>query len=910
MKNKTPLALVGLGICVVATLGILKFKGGSSDDGKESSAGASSGKSASSPTAGAPAVKLSIGGTVKAANGDPLSAVVTVLSESSPARPIVARADASGKFQLDGLLAGTIRVSAAAPGFVPSVSPEIDLQAGSDETIDLVLERGGHSVSGTIRDITGGPIASAHVRLTPVTGMLTTVQARSFSAISSDDGRFATNAIDGVYVLAAHHSDYVSSSRRVELRGGNSALDLELVPGAAVEGVVRIAGSGEPAAGAVVEYRNETVRRGLAGAMRETRDSGEVIADAAGRFRISSAGSGLLSLTAHTERALTSEPVEVPVGIGESVSGVEVFVGEAFRISGTVSAKDGKPAAGIAVTSRQGFSTRATVSGEDGSFSVGPVASGAYRMAAGERVGLDRRGEVDVKVVDRDVLGVALTHDGGAMIVGRVEPAAAAEVSVAWDKPGASMFSPPTRTDDSGRFEIGPAPPGTVPLRAVSDDGRLGQSSVSVGADGATGVVIRLADAAKLSGRVVNAAGKPQPGMIVTLRRNQAGSTRTVLVNGAELSARRGISAPDGSYRVLGLEAGDYALVVKNDRGQVMHWAGKSDDSPVKIALTDSEEKTGLTLAIEAEDAELRGQVLGPDGAPVVDAFVTATPTFEFNRRRRPPERESVGDGPERRSETMMVVAADDGDASISTAAPTVVTDADGRFVMKSLVRGNYDLTAEGLKGSARAHATKVATGSVATLKLRSLTTLSGVVTRDGKPVLEFGVELQGPTQFSRRFANADGTFGVTRLDPGNYRLVVRGGDGESETTVEVVEGKTTAVSVELQGQFRLRGKLLNAEGAAIEGAMVVLTPQRDDGEVSVQLNGDEPSKSGPDGSFEVRSLGGRFLLLALKPGMGGPLLMRPIELAGDLDLGELRADGQPPPPPGPPEEGKRQASR
>ena len=886
--------------------------------GKTVAAGAKN-RAASRGVRGAKPAALS--GIVTAADSKQgVAAVVQISSiDESSEQPKVARAGADGRFSFSDLAPGSYRVSASLSGYLPALSAELELDSGASETVDLALKKGGHPVVGTISDISGGPVAMAFVRLTPIAGILDARHDRAFSTLTDAEGKFTTTAANGAYILSAHHPDYVPRARRVEISGGTKELKLELVPGGVIEGVVLLSGSRRPIADAVVRYQRETVSGGFGGKRRQVRDSGRVVSDSNGKFRITGAGAGLVVLSATAEKTASRDTITVPIGIAETVTGVELFVDDAFRISGTVIDKGGIFVTGAAVTVGGEDDSSGGVSGEAGAFSIGPFTAGKYTlMAVSEGILIPGTG-VDVEIKDRNVDGIELVTDSASLVIrGRVEPAVDADVSVAFDKRSASMtLLASAHTDDAGAFELGPVQAGqTVPLRAVSSDGRLGEVEVKVGADGADNVVIALKDAASVSGLVVDQDGKPIPSSTVALRPKRGGESRMVMINGAEVSARRAVSAPDGSFTVRGLEAGNYAVTVKNDRGQTLIWAKppnkKLPTAPLDITLGEREAKTGLMLAVDAPNEEIRGRVLGPDGKPAADAFVTASPAFEFSqrgprRRPEPPETSSEGNGEreERTEMVMMVRTSDDGalggGGGITMEQPPVVTDDEGRFVIKKLRKGKYDIAAEGLRGTARAFATKVETGSDVTIKLQSLTSLEGVVTRDGEPIEDFDLELSGPTEFARAYSDKEGAFTVRRLDPGQYTLKVRGGGGETEMPVEVTAGKATKVEVVLKGQVKVSGKLVDAQGAPIPDAMVVLSPRsEDDGDTNVSIRlggGSMPPRTDEGGAFVIRTLPGPFTLIALKPGQG-PLAMKPITVADDdLDIGELVAE-----PPGAPE--------
>src|SRR5678815_2842820 len=110
--------------------------------------------------------------------------------------PKCATTDAKGAYGLDDLYAGSYWVSASAAtyqpaqwkGPAPDRDPEIKLVAGARrDDIDVALASGGVEVTGTVNDISGGPIAEAWVSVS--TGMWW----------SSDASARARTAADGTY---------------------------------------------------------------------------------------------------------------------------------------------------------------------------------------------------------------------------------------------------------------------------------------------------------------------------------------------------------------------------------------------------------------------------------------------------------------------------------------------------------------------------------------------------------------------------------------------------------------------------------------------------------------------------------------------------------------------------------------
>ena len=95
------------------------------------------------------------------------------LSQQAMREPACATTDPQGHYTLAELVAADYTIAASAPTYRPSIyklpgtvrGRRIALAAGeAKQGIDLVLRGGGIEITGTVADVTGGPIAQALVR--------------------------------------------------------------------------------------------------------------------------------------------------------------------------------------------------------------------------------------------------------------------------------------------------------------------------------------------------------------------------------------------------------------------------------------------------------------------------------------------------------------------------------------------------------------------------------------------------------------------------------------------------------------------------------------------------------------------------------------------------------------------------
>jgi hypothetical protein len=246
----------------------------------------------------------------------------------------------------------------------------------------------------------------------------------------------------------------------------------------------------------------------------------------------------------------------------------------------------------------------------------------------------------------------------------------------------------------------------------------------------------------------------------------------------------------------------------------------------------------------------------------------------------------------------MMVVRTEDGDddGGLFGGVPPVLTGADGRFELRNLRRGTYAVLAEGVKGQARGSVRDVVPDADVTIKLATLTELSGTVSASGAPVGDFTVELEGPARRSQRFLAAGGHFTMQRIDPGTYDVIVTAAEGTGHAPAIVQAGQRTDVQIALVGHGKIVGRVVDAGGAPLAGAPVIAVPSTGSGPLSIQLEG-PPDTTGPDGAFAIESEPGKQMLVVL--GGGGPVVMQPIDVASGatLDLGTITAKPHATPP-------------
>jgi hypothetical protein len=489
-------------------------------------------------------------------------------------------------------------------------------------------------------------------------------------------------------------------------------------------------------------------------------------------------------------------------------------------------------------------------------------------------------------------------HDG-AFITGRVEPPGPADVEqdmtesvgiLGRDLSRLARGDVRVRTEPDGTFRIGPFAPGEVPLLARAADGRKGRAKVTVPATG--DVVIALEDRGAIAGRVVDQGGKPIAGAVVNLRHRE--SRRTMVVNGLDVSADRAPTDATGAFRIAGREAGAWDLTVLDARGTKLPFAKGKADAPVRVAVAEGETKEGVELVVEASTGVIRGKVVDAKGGAVADAWVSVQ---SASRGWLPPgagdlpEPPDGDDGPGERTGTSIVVMSTG--SAMAGEVPPVLTGPDGSFAIGGLRRGSYDVTAEGLRGTARGTLSGVAVERDPVdvqVEVVALAAIEGTVASAGKPATSFALELDGPTRKDREVNDAGGAFSIKNLDPGRYTVTATAPEGTGAATVTVEAGKVARATIELVSDGRVVGRLVDDAGAPLADRVVLLLPRQEPGKMSASLSG-PPPQTAADGAFVAKGPAGPRTLLIM--GEQGPLVRRDFDLESGktVDLGTLKPD-------------------
>ena len=676
-----------------------------------------------------------------------------------------AETDAEGRFVVADLLPGQpVAVAVYKAGFGSELVA--GLEPPTEEPLAIVLRPSGR-LKGRVVDTLGDPIEGARINAHPdFQAMMSTGRMRMRGqrqrptwAVADADGAFLIEDVEpGILQISVDADSYRRQERTgVELAAG-AELELEFVleVGALVEGTVTTT-DGEPIAEAWINVSEQHdgffPRVGPAAA-------GQSGAD--GRYRVTGAPTGPSTVTVSTQSGRqTKKNVEIRPGTNV----VDLELERGFEISGQVVAADGSPVGGANLSVEQimqsggmvqfSSGTPRSVTGADGTFSLSGVTAGRYKVSA-SREGYAQASTEPFEVSD-DVSGLLLRMGQGATVRGRV-------LGLDFDELGSTTlfaFGPggmrQGRVDFAGEYAIDGLAAGQWQVQAqVGASGRSAMVQIEI-AEGESEVVkdVEFGAGFTLTG-IVHDVGQPLAGAQVSAS-GSSGSSGSIA------------TGADGRFRIEGLEAGSYQVMVMAGMGGMQHMEA--------LELTGDHE-----LRIEIATGSLSGRVRDVAGEPLEGVAVNL-------------EKLDAGDGPPVPN------------FGFNNQAQT---DSQGTFRVPRVRQGTWRVVAT-KPGYGPGEATvAVAGGGAPEIEIR-MTPTEGITF---EPVLESGLPVQavrvatldptGRPIAESHYAMIDGKVRVSTVPPGRWELVVQAGDSASTRFVVSSPGDQGRLLLPIGGSLQI----------------------------------------------------------------------------------------------------------
>jgi protocatechuate 3,4-dioxygenase beta subunit len=747
-----------------------------------------------------------------------------------------------GLFRISGVKPGRYDITLLPGGYREIVLEGVRLSPGAETDLGTHVARAGITLSGTVTDDLGEPIAGAKIGATYLKGN----QAMSRSVESDEQGRFALGGLaDKPLMWLNASADGHGAKQERNVVPNQRGYEIVLERAGSVSGEATLGDGGYPQRlVAVLEPTSE----GLILSRRRSTQPAQ--GDERGRFEILGVepGTYTLRLSAGGTRPLRVKDVVVLPGEPTDVGTHELERGR--KLSGTVvDLRNGAPIAGAAVRVHAGAGAMlgddetlgTAVTDADGRFSVGGLSEGTMEVRA-EHADYAAGRETTTLSQDEPDERLTIRLGQGGLLRGTVrdeteQPSPGRSIGVT---EGGSGFSTDNvvRTNDAGDYRVERLRPGAYRLMLYPEPGaasmnmqfktatvREGEETV---VDFDSGVEIAF------SGRILR-GGTP------------VGDVTVMLVPAADGAAGAGMlqmksARVDGSGRFeVGLSGpGTYNVLVQDLERGVGALSGQA-----RIVVPD---EPLVSQEIFLEEGSISGRVSDEDDLPIEGSMVAAS------REGAPP-----------------------GEFGTST---TAVVDAEGHYRLDGVGEGNYDVyaVAEGYE-MARETVTVHGTGEVPNVNLR----LVRAGELRGRVVDVQGHGIAGAFVFASPAGEADyagampaetdaeGNFKVSapRSGPCDLEAVARGhAPGRLNGYLPDPGNDGPGARITLTPGGRIEIRVVDADGRPVEGALPAVLPDVPSQALSIAFLFMPIPPTGAEGSATVANLpdGGYSVSLAGRP--------------------------------------------
>jgi protocatechuate 3,4-dioxygenase beta subunit len=503
-----------------------------------------------------------------------------------------------GAFSFDDIAPGNWDVTVWAKTYQEARTGGVTVAPGEAKAVEVKATRG-LVIRGRVVDAKGGrgiPDASVSAQESGSGGGMFIIDDGSFGPgiLTDADGRFEiVGQAPGAYQITAKHPQFSEGTARLTLEDRDGALDIPLVPGGTIAGVV-LSAQGAPLAGAEVSLQGGND----GGGMRFGFDGQSTLSDGAGRFRFEHLAAGRYKVGA-TLRTESSPTVDVPLNAGDVREDIRLALDAGAVLRGVVNGLPEGERAGLMVNAQGADGFFASVrTNADGSFEFAGVPKGTLtlRATAGDNFfGSSRTAVREVVIPEgQNEVSTEILFEDGLTITGSVmrrgAPVAGARVSAFMSGTGRQAG---TRADESGAFRLVGLEAGRVNVTAFAENFESQVSQVvELKSDTTVDLVIPTA---KLTGTVVDAAsGLPLESTVEMQQTAPAPGTPT----GRMLMT----TDSSGRFAFEDLDPVDFRLTARRSGYEAVTRTVRPSDNGEELRI---ELKRGSGLAIEARDAQM-----------------------------------------------------------------------------------------------------------------------------------------------------------------------------------------------------------------------------------------------------------------------------------------------------------------
>jgi len=703
--------------------------------------------------------------------------------------------DRAGRFELRGLTPGTpYRVEDAQAGLFGAPQTVIASRPGAPPPPLRLVLAASQGVRGRVLDLAGQPVPEAEVLLRaarpPKRSDLQPIEPlrpeeEPYRAWTDAHGIFTVRELPALDVdLIARKPGFAPSVvRGLQIRPGktpHSAGDIVLRPGVRLAGrVVDRAGRGIVGAAVHSVQQIDDLDR-LEARLRERQPAAVSAGD--GSFVLDDQPSGVpLNLVVAAQGFIPAglRGVRAPVA-----RPIVVRLDPAELVRGRVLDEDGAgiPGARISLEWRSSLpekpsirtsehAVRTAVSDREGRFELRSVPEGS--------------GEVTVEAdgfVASDPLSVAVPQDPrnpwtvvlqrGATLEGKIstrqgDPVGGVRVTAE---------SAQARSDDDGKYLLAGVPPGEIEVEVVHADYPRQVHMLKI-ERGSNVFDVQLQDGHRVTGVILSAAREPVPGASVSLE---------TLVEGRDQRAYRAHTGMTGTFELPTVADGEYRITASAD--------GFAEEKPAETITIRGDDRNDLEVVLD-RGASIVGRVLGLP-----------------------------------REELAWVEVSAEGD-DVDAGSPVVRVDAEGRFALRHLAPGNWQVRARHpqrqreveVRAVLRTHGEE----AVRDLRFGGGLSLTGRVVLADEPLAGALVSLRAQSHSLERSAVTDyrGEFELADLDTDRYHLGVIDRKTLALHNEDLVLDEDRQIEIQLRSGTVSGNVLDGSSRAPVAGALLALRP-------------------------------------------------------------------------------------